>query len=261
MSTLKQFNYLIRIVEDGGFIAASEKLFVAQSALSRQIKLLEDELGFLIFDRSEKKVKLTAAGQVLYKNLKNHLHNIGHSIEQAQSMAQGRGRTIRVAHSSSVIIDQTKIGLLNQLCQRYAVEVEINRLSSAVHCDDPTFKGKHSIQLSELAQHHFVATPHAKRGGLSYLAANLCLSKGFYPKEAKIRSRKISQLDLVAHGLGVCIVPEEFNSILPSKVKLLAIDACAHFSEVLLIWRKEQDSTIESCVGQILQYYQNKLEA
>ena len=55
MSTLKQFNYLIRIVEDGGFIAASEKLFVAQSALSRQIKLLEDELGFLIFDRSEKK--------------------------------------------------------------------------------------------------------------------------------------------------------------------------------------------------------------
>ena len=74
MSTLKQFNYLIRIVEDGGFIAASEKLFVAQSALSRQIKLLEDELGFLIFDRSEKKVKLTAAGQVLYKNLKNHLH-------------------------------------------------------------------------------------------------------------------------------------------------------------------------------------------
>ena len=300
MSTLKQFNYLIRIVEDGGFIAASEKLFVAQSALSRQIKLLEDELGFLIFDRSEKKVKLTAAGQVLYKNLKNHLHNIGHYIEQAQSMAQGHGRTIRVAHSSSVIIDQTKIGLLNQLCQRYAVEVEINRLSSelqvesllsgsidigfirppvlhslegiqtahlyqaalcvAVHCDDPTFKDKHSIQLSELAQHHFVATPHAKRGGLSYLAANLCLSKGFYPKEAKIRSRKISQLDLVAHGLGVCIVPEEFNSILPSKVKLLAIDACGHFSEVLLIWRKEQDSTIESCVGQILQYYQNKLE-
>lgn len=52
MATFKQFNYLIRIVEEGGFIAASEKLFIAQSALSRQIKLLEDEVGFEIFDRS-----------------------------------------------------------------------------------------------------------------------------------------------------------------------------------------------------------------
>jgi DNA-binding transcriptional LysR family regulator len=53
MATLKQFNYLIRI-EEGGFIAASEKLFIAQSALSRQIKLLEEEVGFEIFDRSDK---------------------------------------------------------------------------------------------------------------------------------------------------------------------------------------------------------------
>ncbi len=49
MTTLKQFNYLIRIVEEGGFIAAAEKLFIAQSALSRQIKLLEEEIGFEIF--------------------------------------------------------------------------------------------------------------------------------------------------------------------------------------------------------------------
>ncbi|KAB0481552.1 LysR family transcriptional regulator, partial [Pseudomonas vancouverensis] len=62
MWTLKQFNYLITIVETGGFIAASEKLFIAQSALSRQIKNLEEELGFEIFDRSEKKIKLTVAG-------------------------------------------------------------------------------------------------------------------------------------------------------------------------------------------------------
>mgnify|MGYP000163731435 CR=1 FL=1 len=43
MSTLKQFNYLITIVREGSFTAASEKLFIAQSALSRQIKNLEEE--------------------------------------------------------------------------------------------------------------------------------------------------------------------------------------------------------------------------
>ncbi|MDR0077666.1 LysR family transcriptional regulator, partial [Acinetobacter baumannii] len=44
MLTLKQFQYFIKIVEEGSFIAASEKLFIAQSALSRQMKLLEEEI-------------------------------------------------------------------------------------------------------------------------------------------------------------------------------------------------------------------------
>jgi len=44
MLTLKQFQYFIKIVEEGSFTAASEKLFIAQSALSRQIKLLEEEI-------------------------------------------------------------------------------------------------------------------------------------------------------------------------------------------------------------------------
>lgn len=56
MLTLKQCHYFICIVESGSFTAASEKLFIAQSALSRQIKNLEDDIGFDIFDRSEKKL-------------------------------------------------------------------------------------------------------------------------------------------------------------------------------------------------------------
>jgi len=295
MSSLKQFNYLIGIVEEGGFGAAAEKLFIAQSALSRQIKLLEEEVGFLIFDRSEKKVKLTAAGQALYQNLKNHLHNINSSIEQAKRIAQGSGRTIHIAHSSSIVVDQTKIKLFDQLCQRYAVEVEINRLSSelqvqalvngsldigfirppvlhsladihtallysaplylAVHADDAYFKNKSSIQLDTLSQQAFVATPHAESGGLSYLAANLCLSKGFYPKKSSVRSRKILQLDLVANGFGVCIVPEEFAAVLPANVRLIAIDAGIHCSEVRLIWRKDQDAIIETCIAEIIQHF------
>lgn len=73
MLTFKQCTYLITIVEEGSFTAASEKLFIAQSALSRQIKNLEDDLGFSVFDRSDKRIKLTLAGSVLYKNLKKIL--------------------------------------------------------------------------------------------------------------------------------------------------------------------------------------------
>ncbi|MCY3119877.1 LysR family transcriptional regulator, partial [Acinetobacter baumannii] len=43
-------------------MAASKKLFIAQSALSRQMKLLEEEIDFQLFDRTDKRARLTPAG-------------------------------------------------------------------------------------------------------------------------------------------------------------------------------------------------------
>jgi len=50
------------------FRIASENLFITQSAVSARIKLLEDELGVLLFDRSKKHLKLTAEGDRLIKH-------------------------------------------------------------------------------------------------------------------------------------------------------------------------------------------------
>ena len=79
------------------------------------------------------------------------------------------------------------------------------------------------IYLKDLKDECFVSTPHAERGGLSYLVANLCLAAGFTSQKAPILSRKVSQLQLVAANLGISIVPEEFKQILPNQVKLLPL--------------------------------------
>ncbi|NLZ87858.1 MAG: LysR family transcriptional regulator, partial [Gammaproteobacteria bacterium] len=216
MLTFKQCNYLISIVEEGSFIAASEKLFIAQSALSRQIKNLEDDLGFSIFDRSEKKIKLTPAGLALYKGLKTHLENFSNSIELAKKISQGEDRTVRVCHSSSIILDKKKLKILDDLCEQYKINIEINTVSSeaqieailsgdidigfirppvyhsldelssislyksflyvAVSASDQNFNDKTIVDIRDLKDLRFVSTPHAERGGLSYLASNLCLS-------------------------------------------------------------------------------------
>lgn len=65
---LKYLNYFIKIVEEGGFTAASKKLFVCQSALSKAIKLFEEELGINLIDRSSHTFKLTSEGQIFYEN-------------------------------------------------------------------------------------------------------------------------------------------------------------------------------------------------
>ena len=62
---LKQLEYFVRIADAGGFSAAGSSLQLTQSALSRQIKLLETELGHRLFTRTGRGIQTTLAGQVL----------------------------------------------------------------------------------------------------------------------------------------------------------------------------------------------------
>ncbi|MBO1280550.1 LysR family transcriptional regulator [Acinetobacter nosocomialis] len=297
MLTLKQFQYFIKIVEEGSFTAASEKLFIAQSALSRQMKLLEEEIGFQLFDRTDKRVKLTAAGEVFYKKIKDNLLYLNEIIDLAKSVSEGKNRQIKIAHSSSIVMDHKKVQILKEVSLTQQLSFEINTLSSeqqtlalmngeidigfirppvrhtldemsilklyeeplmvAVHIEHAKFAKSEKVYLKDLKDECFVTTPHAERGGLSYLVANLCLAAGFTPQKAPILSRKISQLQLVAANLGISIVPEEFKQILPNQVKLLPLADDLSFSEVLLVYRKDQDEMIQHCAEQIHQMFRS----
>lgn len=296
MLTLKQFQYFIKIVEEGSFTAASEKLFIAQSALSRQIKLLEEEINFQLFDRTDKKVKLTAAGEVFYKKIKDNMLYLNEIIDLSKSISEGKNPQIKIAHSSSIIMDDKKVQILKEISLAKHINFEINTLSSehqilalmsgeidiglirppvrhtldeinivklyeeplmvAVHVDHAKFANKQEIQVKDLKDEYFVSTPHSKRGGLSYLVSNLCVGAGFWPKAATIQSRKLSQLQLVAANLGISIVPQEFKQILPKNVKLIPLENKNLSSEVVLAYRANQSDLIQPYVEQIYRLLQ-----
>ncbi|MGB9039265.1 MAG: LysR family transcriptional regulator, partial [Acinetobacter calcoaceticus] len=130
MLTLKQFQYFIKIVEEGSFTAASEKLFIAQSALSRQIKLLEEEINFQLFDRTDKKVKLTTAGEVFYKKIKDNMLYLNEIIDLSKSISEGKNRQIKIAHSSSIVMDHKKVQILKEISLAKQINFEVNTLSS-----------------------------------------------------------------------------------------------------------------------------------
>ncbi|OTG64736.1 LysR family transcriptional regulator [Acinetobacter silvestris] len=295
MPTLKQFNYLIKIIEDGSFTAAFEKLFIVQFALSRQIKLLEEEIDFQIFDRTKKRIKLTSAGEVFYQKIKNNLYNMAEIIEFSQNIAKGADQIIKIAHSSSIVMNMDKIEALKSVSSTYQVNFEINTLSFeqqvmallkgeidigfirppvlhtldelnavtiytqplylACHKQHPHFGHAKAVQIRDLREEEFVSTPHATRGGLSYLVSNLCLTQGFLPKKAQIQSRKASQLQLVAAHLGICIVPEEFHSILPEQAQLLPLENGGVLSEVVMLWSKEKEQRVQDCAAALADYF------
>lgn len=83
--TLKQLRYLIAIVEAGSFSAAARIACIAQPALSRQIGLLENELGVSLLERFHDGVGLTDAGQRLYDTARTILQTVDSLKDELKS--------------------------------------------------------------------------------------------------------------------------------------------------------------------------------
>ncbi|MFT6105916.1 MAG: LysR family hydrogen peroxide-inducible transcriptional activator [Rickettsiales bacterium] len=68
---IRDFEYLIAVSELKNFSRAAEKCFISQPALSQQVKKIEDQLGFNIFERSKKSIITTSNGQKVIKHAKS----------------------------------------------------------------------------------------------------------------------------------------------------------------------------------------------
>ncbi len=86
---LRHLKYFLAVAEDLHFRKAAERLFISQPGLSRQIKQMETELGFLLFDRTNKKVALTKSGEYLKKEVSITLKHLEDAITHAKYLNQG----------------------------------------------------------------------------------------------------------------------------------------------------------------------------
>jgi len=73
---LRQLMYFVRVIEVGNITRAAEGLYVAQSALSQQIALLEDELGVRLLVRGAKGVQATSEGLLLHRHAQTILRQV-----------------------------------------------------------------------------------------------------------------------------------------------------------------------------------------
>ena len=98
----RQLRYVVAVAEELHFTRAAERLYLTQSALTRQIAQLENNLGVRLFNRDTRHVELTAAGKVFVEEARRILE----SAHRAVALAQGTDRQdhgeIRIAYSPLV---------------------------------------------------------------------------------------------------------------------------------------------------------------
>src|SRR5512146_179898 len=100
---LRQARAFLRVAEDLHFGRAAAKLFMTQPALSRTIRALEEAVGVALFERSTRRVRLTAAGEAFAAECRLALGHLDLAAHAARNAAAGREGHLRVAYMDFAI--------------------------------------------------------------------------------------------------------------------------------------------------------------
>ncbi len=245
---LKQLEYFVSVAETLNFTKAAQKCFISQTAMTQQIKALEETVGVALFIRDKHHVELTAAGRIYLSEVKNILMLSGEAIKLARTASEGahgsitigfmRGyeqsffsETIRGFHEShphiSIQFIRDNMSALYESLEKGECDVAFN-LSS------------YTQEYKEL-RHHFLKTypimavfypghPLANRTSLTYRDLKdedfiimqpkgrpndeaeeviLCYNRGGFVPNIVAREREPETvLFMVSAALGIAILPE-----------------------------------------------------
>ncbi|TAE26677.1 MAG: LysR family transcriptional regulator [Cytophagales bacterium] len=275
---IDQIRYFLGLADELHFWNASEKLNITQSALSRHIQALEAELGVVLFDRTKRKVELTAAGTFLKTEWARLLTELDNVQRQARLLGDGETGTLRVGHPSSIrfsILPDLVVAMIRaypnvrmelvsvddvdmeELLMGYQIDIGFERehpghasLASRLLLVEPmalVVPESHAISaatfqsLSQVADEPFVLPSHCHNGLYMQTLYGLFPQYGFTPNVVFESDHGTTLLSLVARGLGVTILPLSYEKGAPAGVRFLPLP---HDTSLYMIWRQNNNCNL-----------------
>lgn len=276
---LRQLRCFQAVAEELHFGRAAERLHMAQPHLSQQIRRLERQLEVRLFDRNNRSVALTSAGQMLFTEAGPILDQVETAV--SATLRASRGELGRLAIGFGFSATYTVLpDLVSRFRKRYPdVQVDLHEMTIDQQLEafargeiqvgvirpplnDPSIETRtilveplvlamskghrleaaRSIRLQDLAHEVFVMAPH-NRGGFFDSLKGMLRAAGFEPKVGQYATGLHTALGLVSVGMGVAIVPKSLQRTPVRNVVYLPLTD-ARTVEVALAWRKSDRSQI-----------------
>jgi DNA-binding transcriptional LysR family regulator len=274
----RQIKYFLSLADELHFWKTSEKVFITQSALSRQIKSLEDELGFRLFERDKRNVKLTTAGEFLKDEFAKILTDFESVTRRAKQISAGEIGTIRVGHPASITfsvlpeilskVSQKHPNIVAQMTEVDVIDVDSSLLTHRIDIafsrelpKSPKLAAKrlltenfalvvaanhpinasNNIDLRELKDERFVLPSLAGKSEHAAQLRAIFAEAGFAPHVRFESDFGSTLLGLVAKGLGISLMPFSYSHYLTEEVRFIKIPAT---SSLYAIWRADDSNAV-----------------
>ncbi|HMO30969.1 LysR family transcriptional regulator [Enterovirga sp.] len=278
----RQLKYFCAIVDAGSTALAASRLFVAPTAISTQINLLEKELGGVLFDRSKRPMSLTPLGMFFYPRAKELLAANQRLREEASSIAAGKRGWISVAFVRSTIfsllptamrafrnaLPEVQIDLLELLSEFQPAQLRSGRvdvgvvrllgeeeylddLQQTVLIDDPfvaVFPAHHrmthreSISLAELEGLPYISYPKNPQTHFSRRLTARIANAGVHMPVAQDAVEIHTALALVAADMGVTLVGASVATNNRSDIRFVRLADCGFTSQLVALTRTSDES-------------------
>lgn len=282
VSDLRRLQYFLAVARERNFTRAAEHLHVAQPALSRQVRLLERELGVDLLHRTTHSFELTEAGQALLERGPVVLASVEELWRTIRSYGLGEQGAIAVAYGASASYE-TAPRLLNALSERHPglrLATEVKSVSEILHgladgsldlgivrCAPtaPDLEGRSirherqgvlvpqghrlaardRVAVGDLAGEMLLMHPREANPGHYDEIVALCRAAGFEPR-VLLRSLTFDlAYSPVAQGDAIAIIGVSSRDGLPDRLRWLALEPPATLDVSLLARRYHRSPAVE----------------
>ncbi|MEV8468866.1 LysR family transcriptional regulator [Fluviibacterium sp. DFM31] len=275
----RHLRYFIAVAEEQHFRRAAERLGIAQPAISRAIRDLETDLGVVLFERSNKKVEITPAGQRFLKDCKNIWRSLENAVTDVRLVSEGRAGALRVGYTDMAISGRLP-GLLKEFQDRepgivlrphmdptiYQLErlrndeldiafvtgpikesgleqlpIQSEKFVCIVYSSHPLAK-RESVRLEELANEDFVLGPAKEWEHFQAYLFPMCRQAGFIPKVTQEAYDTSGIIGLIACGMGLTVHTEGVRRFLRTDVTMVPLSDPHEPLMTVAVWKRNHRS-------------------
>jgi DNA-binding transcriptional LysR family regulator len=277
---IRALTSFVAVAEHLSFARAAERLNTVQSAVSQRIKLLEQEVGAQLLDRSRHHVRLTEAGRLFLVEVRRTLSQAREAVRVARGAASGQLGRLNLGfvdnalwsilpatlRSFDAAYPSVALGLqqLDRMAQIQSLEdgsIDVGiiptphpgrGLASKVLVEAPLVAAlpkSHllaklkSLALEQLADQPFVLFPLTMQTRMLEIIVSSCSKAGFVPKTGQEASQLHTLLALVNANRGVTMVPSWVAaSGYPTEVVYRRITTQMEPYGLVLAWREDSSN-------------------